>query len=91
MKESYFQTPQNQREVLQMMARELEERYCPHGASNQACCVTCLSKFYGNKIKNDSENTLNPTFFGEQISKRNSDKNGPIKRLTKQEFGYTWD
>lgn len=43
------------------------------------------------KKEADSENTLNPTFFGEQISKRNSDKNGPIKRLTKQEFGYTWD
>jgi len=91
MKESYYLISQNQREVLQTMARELEERHCPHGASNQACCTTCLAEFYGNKIENDSEDTLNPTFFGEQILKWNLDKNGPIKNLTKQEFGLTWD
>lgn len=76
---------------VQMMALELEKMPCPHGASNKACCVDCLSEFYGNKIQNDSENTLNPIFGREQISKPNSDKNGPIKRLAKQEFGLTWD
>lgn len=68
---------------VQTMARELERMPCPHGAFNQACCVDCLTAFYG-YVKN-------PDFFGAQNPNWNSDKNTPIKRLTKQEFGLTWD